>query len=84
MAASLSYAKIVRNQRNEENSTSEENSTGTTNVNLENETRSETLDVDKKDPSLSEVDNSRKVCHLRLVSSYSIRVPRVIFCWGEL
>ena len=85
MAASLSYAKIVRNQRNEENCTSEDNSTGTRSVNMESETRTDTLDVDKKDPSFSEVDNSKKVCLVRWVSSYSIKVPCVIFLMlGEL
>ena len=60
MAASLSYAKIVRNQK-DENNTSVVNATGATNVDLENENSSGTLGADKKDQSFREGGNGKKV-----------------------
>ena len=62
MAATLSYAKIVRNQKDDETSTQANANSPEAPINAESATENKPESIDKGDPSYKEVSNGKKVC----------------------
>lgn len=63
MAATISYAKVVRNQKDDESGSPGDNvNSPVTPLNADLGTENKTELIDKDDPSFKEVSNSKKVC----------------------
>ena len=63
MAATISYAKIVRNQKDDEGSAPGDNiNSARAPLNEDVDTENKTEPNDKDDPSFKEVNNGKKVC----------------------
>ena len=67
MASTISYAKVVRNQKDDEKCPSTENATiSTAQMNLSKELEGKSEVTDQDDPTFKEVSNVKKVRQYRL------------------
>ena len=80
MASTISYAKVVRNQKDDEKLPSTDNpNISKAQVNLSKEIENKPELAEKDDPSFKEVSNVKKVWHRNLYPIIVFNPPRVIF-----
>jgi hypothetical protein len=80
MASTISYAKVVRNQKDDEKLPSTDNpNISKAQVNLSKEIENKPELAEKDDPSFKEVSNVKKVWHRNLYPIIMFHPPRVIF-----